>query len=122
MISLVTGQPSYNDYNSREILNRWIDHPQKLWEVMVELLSSGVELIVHVGPDPNLVPATFKRLSDNVAAQMQRRSLNSLGLRAVSGMMRRPWLTKLLAARAALLRAPLVSHIILEDWLLAQKF
>lgn len=121
VISLVTGQASYNDFNSREIINRWIDHPQKLWDVMVELLSSGIELVIHVGPDPNLIPATFKRLSDNVAAQMQRRSVKGLGLRTVSGMMRRPWLTKLLASRAALLRAPLVSHIILENWLLAQN-
>jgi hypothetical protein len=33
---------------------------------------------------------------------------------------RRPWLTALLPSRTALLRAPTVEHIILEDWLLAQ--
>jgi len=33
-------------------------------------------------------------------------------------MARRPWLSAMLPERAALLRAPLVKHIILEDWLL----
>jgi [acyl-carrier-protein] S-malonyltransferase len=33
-------------------------------------------------------------------------------------MMQRPWLASVLPARASLLRAPFVEHIILEDWLL----
>ena len=33
---------------------------------------------------------------------------------------RRPWLTAVLPSRTALLRAPAVNHIILEDWLLEQ--
>ena len=77
--------------------------------------------VIHVGPDPNLIPATFQRLRDNMAAQLARRSLNSLGLRAMSQAVKRPWLTALLPSRSALLRAPLVEHMILEDWLLAQK-
>ena len=37
---------------------------------------------------------------------------------APAGLARRPWLSALLPSRAALLRAPLLQHIILEDWLL----
>ena len=121
LVSMVTGKASYNDYNSREILYRWIDHPQRLWDGVVETLGAGVETVVHVGPEPNLILATFKRLSDNVTAQLKGRSLNSLGLRAVSQMARRPWLTKMLSARASLLRAPFLEHVVLEDWLLEQE-
>ncbi len=116
IFSLVTGQMSYNDFNARELFCRWTDHPQRLWDGIYATLSTGIELVVHVGPEPNLLPATFKRLSDNV--EIQRRA--SLGLRAVSGLVTRPWLARLLPARTALLRAPLVKHLILEDWLLAQ--
>jgi hypothetical protein len=41
-------------------------------------------------------------------------------MEAMRRMAKRPWLTKLLSARVALLRAPFVTHIIVEDWLLAQ--
>jgi len=78
-------------------------------------------VVIHVGPDPNLVPATFKRISDNVAEQLAGRSWNSLGLRAFSHIVRRQWLTRLLYIRTALLRAPFVEHVILEDWLLANS-
>jgi [acyl-carrier-protein] S-malonyltransferase len=118
VLSCVTGQFSYNEHNSRDLLNRWIDHPQRLWDVVYETLSSGVELIVHVGPGPNLIPATFRRIADNVSASLAGRSLGRLGGRAVTRFANRPWLTKLLPSRAALLRAPFVDHIILEDWLL----
>ena len=121
LLSLVTGKLSYNDHNAREILYRWIDQPQRLWDAVYETLASGVKTVIHVGPDPNLILATFQRLSDNVTAQLARRSLNSLGLRAMSQAVKRPWLTAVLPSRSALLRAPLVEHIILEDWLLAQK-
>lgn len=120
IISCVTGKMSYNNHNSREILNQWIDHPQKLWDVVYETLTLGIDVVIHVGPEPNLVPATFKRLSDNVTAQLKGRSLNSVGLRAMSGIIRRPWLRQMLSSRAALLRAPFVQHVILEDWLLDQ--
>ncbi|HVC92581.1 MAG TPA: hypothetical protein VND64_02775 [Pirellulales bacterium] len=120
VLSLVTGETSYNDYNARKLMNRWIDEPQRLWEAVYELLAGGIEVIVHVGPDPNLVPATFKRLSDNVTQELSGRSLRTLGMRAVSNMVTRPWISKLLSARAALLRAPFVVHVILEDWLLSQ--
>jgi [acyl-carrier-protein] S-malonyltransferase len=39
-------------------------------------------------------------------------------LRAAAGLARRPWLSSLLPSRAALLRAPQIQHVILEDWLL----
>jgi [acyl-carrier-protein] S-malonyltransferase len=120
-LSLVTGKLSYNDFNARDILCRWIDHPQRLWDAVYETLALGVQVVIHVGPDPNLIPATFQRLSDNVKAQLSGRSLNSLGLRAMSHAVKRPWLTALLPSRTALLRAPHVEHVILEDWLLAQK-
>ena len=121
VLSLVTGNTRYDDVNSRDILHRWVDHPQRLWDGVNELLSSGVTTVIHVGPEPNLIPATFKRLSDNIQEQVSGRSLGSLGLRAVSGMVRRPWLSALLPSRTSLLRAPKIRHVILEDWLLNQS-
>ena len=120
VFSLVTGKLSYNDYNARELLVQWIDQPQRLWDAVYETLASGIETVIHVGPDPNLIPATFNRLRDNVQAQLTGNSLNKLGLRAMARVARRPWLTALLPSRTALLRAPTVRHIILEDWLLEQ--
>jgi [acyl-carrier-protein] S-malonyltransferase len=120
VFSLVTGKLNYNTHNSREILIQWIDHPQRLWDAVYETLATGIETVIHVGPDPNLIPATFNRLRDNVQAQLTGNSLNSLGLRAMARAARRPWLTALLPSRTALLRAPAVRHIILEDWLLEQ--
>jgi len=118
VLSLVTGEMSYDDHSARDVLRRWIDHPQRLWDAVDETLALGVESIVHVGPKPNVIPATFRRLSENVQQQTTGGSLGSLGMRAVSGLARRPWLASLLPARASLLRAPFVEHIILEDWLL----
>ncbi|MBW3600000.1 MAG: ACP S-malonyltransferase [Planctomycetes bacterium] len=114
IVSLVTGKTSYNDYNARDLLHRWTDHPQLLWDAVYETLSQGVEVVVHAGPTPNIIPATFNRLRENVEAQMKA----SLGLRAMSGIVTRPWLKSLAPTRTALLRAPLVQHVILEDWLL----
>ena len=118
IFSLVTGKRSYNDFNARDLLTRWIDHPQRLWDAVYETLASGIEVVVHVGPDPNLIPATFHRLTDNVTAQLEGKSLGSFGRRAMSQALRRPWLSGLLPSRSALLRAPHVAHVILEDWLL----
>jgi [acyl-carrier-protein] S-malonyltransferase len=115
ILSLVTGKFSYNDYNCREILHKWTDHPQKLWDAVYETLAAGIQTVVHVGPDPNIVPATFERLSENVAAQTK----SHLGMRALSAAANRRWLSAMLPTRAALLRAPFVKHVILEDWLLA---
>jgi [acyl-carrier-protein] S-malonyltransferase len=121
VLSLVTGKMSYTDLNCRDLLAQWVDHPQRLWDAVYETLAQGIELIVHVGPAPNLVPATFTRLSENVKSQLATRSWVGLGLRAVSSAVRRPWLAKLLPQRSALLRAPLVEQLVLEDWLLSQE-
>jgi [acyl-carrier-protein] S-malonyltransferase len=115
ILSLVTGKFSYNDYNCREILHKWTDHPQRLWEAVYETLAAGIQTVVHVGPDPNIVPATFERLSENVAAQTKAH----FGMRALSAAANRRWLSSMLPQRTALLRAPFVKQVILEDWLLA---
>lgn len=122
VLSLVNGKVSYNDFNSRILLNLWVDHPQRLWDAINELLTMGIDLMLHIGPEPNLIPATFTRISDNVNAQLNRWPFKSnLGRRAVTGLVRRPWLAKVISTRAAILRAPFVAHVIVEDWLLAQK-
>jgi [acyl-carrier-protein] S-malonyltransferase len=118
VLSLVTGERSYDDYHARDILRDWVDHPQRLWSAVYETLASGITTIIHVGPDPNVIPATFTRLAENVIQQTSGRSLGRMGMRAAAGLARRPWLSALLPSRAALLRAPLLKQIILEDWLL----
>jgi [acyl-carrier-protein] S-malonyltransferase len=118
VVSLVTGKRSYDDVHGRDILRHWVDQPQRLWDAVYDTLASGVTVVIHVGPDPNVTPATFHRLSDNVLQQTSGRTLSSYGLRAAAGMVRRPWLSAILPSRAALLRAPLLKHILLEDWLL----
>jgi len=118
VLSLVTGKASYTDLNCSETIARWLDHPQRLWDVVYELLAMGIETVIHVGPEPNLVPATFKRLADNVTAQMSRSTWGQWGMRAAGGIGYRSWLKRLLSARVALLRAPFVQHVMLEDWLL----
>ncbi len=120
VLSLVTGKTFYTDLKARDLLYRWIDHPQRLWDVVDHTLSSGVDTVLHVGPEPNLVPATFKRLSENVRQQVSGRSLGSIGLKAVSGIVARPWLASLMPSRTSLLRAPMIQHISLENWLLEQ--
>ena len=116
--SLVTGSIGYNDYNYRQILTDWTDHPQRVWSSVCDTLASGTRCIIHVGPEPNIFPATYKRLADNVSNQLEGSSATSLGRRLVSGIVHRPWLASLLPSQAALLRAPKLEHIILEDWLL----
>jgi [acyl-carrier-protein] S-malonyltransferase len=119
VVSLVTGKRSYEPHTARELLRQWIDHPQRLWDGVCETLASGAKTVLHIGPDPNLIPATFNRLAENVRQQANGTSMGSYRMKALSGMMQRPWLASLLPARAALLRAPFVQHVILEDWLLA---
>ena len=114
LLSMVTGKMSYHDHNTRELLHQWVDHPQRLWDVVYEVLSSGIETIIHVGPKPNIIPSTFQRLRDNVESQTE----NSIGMRALSAAVSRPWLQSILPERLALLRAPLIEHVVLEDWLL----
>jgi [acyl-carrier-protein] S-malonyltransferase len=111
-------QACYGDHNSRELLHQWIDHPQRLWSLIYRTLAAGVDQVIHIGPGPNLIPATFRRLAEDVRGQLNGYSPTSLGLRAVSHLVHRTWLAQVLPSRAALLRAPTLRHIILEDWLL----
>jgi [acyl-carrier-protein] S-malonyltransferase len=114
IFSLVTGNFGYTPLNTRELLYQWIDHPQRLWDAVYETLASGVTTVLHVGPAPNIIPATYRRLAADVSSQLQ----ESRSLRALSAAVRRQWLRRLLPQRTALLRAPYIEHIILEDWLL----
>jgi len=119
IISCVTGTASYTDFNSRQALRDWVDHPQKLWSVIEKLLASDIHTLIHLGPDPNIIPATFQRLSIDVTSQLDQPSLAGLGLRAVSRIVRaRPWTAQYLSRNASLLRAPLIEHVVVEDWLL----
>ena len=82
------------------------------------LERADVRVVVHVGPEPNLFPATYKRLADNVRTQKEGTSVSSIGRRLVSGIVHRSWLAAILPSQASLLRAPTLVHITLEDWLL----
>jgi [acyl-carrier-protein] S-malonyltransferase len=115
VFSLVSGCYGYTSLTARELLCQWIDHPQRLWDAIYETLATSVATIIHIGPGPNIIPATYKRLSADVASQTQ----ESRSLRALSAAVRRQWLRRLLPNRAALLRAPFIEHVVLEDWLLA---
>jgi [acyl-carrier-protein] S-malonyltransferase len=118
ILSLVTGQRSYDDFHARDILRDWVDHPQRLWDAVYETLASGVTTVIHVGPGPNVIPATFHRLAENILQQTASSSLGRMSVRAAAGLAHRRWLASILPGRAALLRAPAIKHIILEDWLL----
>jgi [acyl-carrier-protein] S-malonyltransferase len=122
ILSHVTGEESYGAFNSRELLHRWVDQPQRLWDVVYRLLATGIETVVHVGPSPNLLPATLQRLRNNIEAQMNGHGLGSLGRRTLSRLVRRPWLSRLLPSNTALLRARFVQQVVLEDWLLERPF
>lgn len=114
VLSLVTGQLSYDDFNARHHMTRWVDQTQLLWDAVSEVLSSGICSVIHVGPAPNIIPATFDRLASNVKAQAK----GNTGMRALSTVIDRPWLRNLLPRRASLLRAPRIEHIVVEDWLM----
>lgn len=114
VLSLVTGKASYNEYNARDHMYRWVDHPQLLWDVVYETLKMDIETIVHVGPEPNIIPATYSRLRDNVEAETN----GSIHMRALTAVVQHPWVKSMLRGRTALLRAPLIEQVNLEDWLL----
>jgi [acyl-carrier-protein] S-malonyltransferase len=120
IVSCVTGAASYDAINARDTLIRWVDHPQLLWDVIDETLHAGVDLLIHAGPAPNLIPATFERLSNNVSKQLGNRYFQMIGRGVGSSINRHGWLARILPSRAALLRAPHVRHVVLEDWLLEQ--
>lgn len=118
LLSLVTGRPAYTRGDCRSVLRDWIDHPQRLWDGVCGVLTSDVRTVLHIGPAPNLIPATFRRLSDNVLQQTGQWSLGGFGLRAVQQLASRPWLATLLPQEGCLLRAPQLRHVVIEDWLL----
>jgi [acyl-carrier-protein] S-malonyltransferase len=120
LLSCVTGDASYDVENTRELLTDWTDHPQRLWDVIDRTLAMGVDVVVHVGPRPNLIPATFTRLGNNVKAHLGNKYMQMLGRGVASGLGRHSWLSRVLPSRSALLRAPFLTHVILEDWLLDQ--
>lgn len=118
VISLVTGRKAYHDRKTRSLLRDWSDKPQRLWDVVGQVFSRDVNTLVHIGPEPNVIPATFRRLADNVRQSTGAWSLESLGIRAVQKLAQRPWLASLLPQQSNLLRAPKIRHIVLENWLL----
>ena len=113
----MTGDFSYDGNNLRDILGDWIDKPQLLWEAVDMTLLRGVETVVHVGPQPNIIPATFSRLATNVALLTKDR----FSVQTLSRIVNYGWLSAILPKRANLLRAPGIVHTNLEDWLLEQK-
>ncbi len=117
ILSLVTGKASYEKLNALDLIHKWVDHPQRLWDVIYETLVMGVETFIHVGPEPNIVPATLRRLRDNVEGQARA----SFGVRALSAVVKRPWLQAYLPQRTALLRVASIQQVSLEDWLLEQN-
>jgi [acyl-carrier-protein] S-malonyltransferase len=121
VISCTTGVANYDEYNSRAILADWTDHPQRLWDVMKATIASGVGMVIHAGPEPRLFHTSFERLSDRIKKQMRRRHLDRLSNSLFPSISRNRWLNRSLPGKAALWRAPFVDHLVLEDWLLAQR-
>ncbi len=117
ILSLVTGKNSYDGIRTRRLLAEWIDQPQCLWQAVSQTLEIGIETILHIGPAPNIIPATYGRLSANIQAQTSQ----SRRLRALAVAAQRQWLQRLLPRQTALLRAPLLKHVMLEDWLIEQS-
>jgi [acyl-carrier-protein] S-malonyltransferase len=117
VLSLVTGKVSYERLNGLDLMHKWVDHPQRLWDVIYESLVMGVETYIHVGPEPNIIPATLNRLKDNIEGQAKA----NIGFRALSAAAQRRWLQAMLPQRTALMRAPSLVQVNLEDWLLEQK-
>ncbi len=42
IVSCVTGKADYDAENSRDLMIRWTDQPQRLWDAIETLLNSGV--------------------------------------------------------------------------------
>ena len=121
VVSCTTGVDNYDEWNSREILTDWTDHPQRLWDAMEHTLASGAELVIHVGPEPKLIPTAFERLSAKIMKQLKIRHLDRLGQQRAAEHQPEPLAGPEASANAVLFRAPFVNHMILEDWLLAQE-
>lgn len=119
IFSLVTGRMEYADGLPRQVLAQWTDHPQLLWNGVTAILASDVRRVVHIGPEPNVIPATFARLAANVQQQIGAPTARGLGLRTFQSLVDGRWLASILPLNANLLRAPMIEHVVLEDWLLA---
>jgi hypothetical protein len=61
VVSCVTVRVNYDARTARDILVRWVDYPQLLWDVIPETPASGVELVVHVGRASKLIASTAIR-------------------------------------------------------------
>ncbi|MEN1680112.1 MAG: ACP S-malonyltransferase [Planctomycetota bacterium] len=118
VVSLVSGCPVGGGAGVRTLLRNWVDHPQRLWDAVCWVLRSPTQTVIHIGPAPNVIPATFSRLSENVRGILSRWDLSGLGARAMEPVAYRQWLASRLPTSAALLRAPQIKHVVLEDWLI----
>lgn len=119
ILSCVTGRKSYVEGAAREHLIDWVDHPQRLWQAIEVLLGSDVEIVLHLGPEPNLIPATLNRLAENVKAQVNEQTWAGFGLRTWSQLsMGRPWLASVVSSDANILKAPFLHQLNFEDYLL----
>jgi len=117
LFSMATGDFSYDGDNTRDVVAQWIDKPQLLWEAVDATLARGVETVIHIGPQPNIIPATFSRLAANVELLTKKR----LPMHTLSRIVQYGWLSAVLPKRTNLLRAPGIMHVTLEDWLLQQN-
>ena len=84
LFSLATGDFSYDGDNTRDVVAQWIDKPQLLWEAVDATLARGVETVIHIGPKPNIIPATFGRLAANVALTHKRTATNAYAVKNCS--------------------------------------
>jgi hypothetical protein len=56
-------------------------------------LASGVELVIHVGPEPKLILTAFNRLSGKIMKQLKSRT-DRLGRRVLPSISRNHWLAR----------------------------
>lgn len=122
ILSCVTGDFSYTDTNARELMTRWTESPQKLWQALHKLLDEGIETLIHLGPEPNIIPATIDRIASNVNNHLNPATWTGYSLKTLSHFAsNRRWLRNLISSDAALLRAPYLQQVVFEDYLLQQK-
>ena len=122
ILSCVTGDIAYNGNNTRSLMTDWVDHPQLLWDCVHAMFQMGIDQVIHLGPEPNILPATLTRLADNVKAQLDQPNWYGYGLRTFSRITAdRQWLAKMISRDATLLRAPLLRQVFLEDWLVEHR-
>ena len=55
---------------------------------MEHTLASGAELVIHVGPEPKLIPTCFERLSHKIMKQLKMRHLDRLGASVIPSISR----------------------------------